>query len=149
MKKTFNNYGQSLLEVILALGLLIVVVAALTVTTSQGLQNSHQSQKQAQAVKLAQEGVDLVRNSAKQNCEIEGFGLFWEYEFINEHFRVNDDCKLRVVAVGDLPTIQSHFKRDIQIVDESDNLKKITVKVLWSDASGEHQSEQVTFVSRF
>ena len=62
MISIFSHKGQSLLELVVSVGLLVVVVTALAVTMINGLRNSQFSQNQSQATKLAQEGLDGVKN---------------------------------------------------------------------------------------
>ncbi len=65
-----NNLGQSLLEVIVLMGLALVIVTGLTVVTVNGLKNSQFSQNQAQATRLAEEGIDCVRTIRDKNLPV-------------------------------------------------------------------------------
>lgn len=56
-----DEQGQSLLEVTIMLGMVVVIITAVTITTVVGIKNSQFSKNQLQATKLAQEGIEKVR----------------------------------------------------------------------------------------
>lgn len=67
-----NNKGQSLIELLVALGLLTVVITILSIATITGLQNSQYSKNQAQATKLSQEGLEKIRTVRDRNYTVCG-----------------------------------------------------------------------------
>ncbi len=67
-----NNKGQTLIELVVGLGLLAVTITILSVATITGLQNSQFSKNQAQATKLAQEGMEKVRTIRNRNYTVCG-----------------------------------------------------------------------------
>lgn len=67
-----NNKGQTLIELVVGLGLLAVTITILSVATITGLQNSQFSKNQAQATKLAQEGMEKVRSIRERNYTVCG-----------------------------------------------------------------------------
>lgn len=62
-----NNSGQSLLEIIVATGVVILLITGLVVGTSVSLRTSQYGQSRSHAIKYAQEGVELVRNLRDSN----------------------------------------------------------------------------------
>jgi Tfp pilus assembly protein PilV len=56
-----NQLGQSLLEMTIAIGVGVIVLSVMTIITLTGLKNSEFSQNQANATKLAQDGLEQVR----------------------------------------------------------------------------------------
>ena len=66
----FNDKGQSLMELVVVLAVMIFVISALTFATIASLRNAQFSQNQAQATKLAQEGMERVRTSRDRNANI-------------------------------------------------------------------------------
>lgn len=155
-----KQIGESLLEVTISLGLALLVVTALTVTTVNGLKNSQLSQNQLNATKYAQEGIERVRQIRERNCPVTvGSTQYYWYGPGNSiwsiqlagffKYTVNDTavpavCRLEEVLVPE--TIESgKFTRSINIVDGVDqNTKKVTVTVNWSDFSGTHESKLET-----
>src|SRR5258708_4225759 len=71
--------GQSLLEVVVLIGLALVIVTGLTVVTINGLKNTQFSQNQAQATRFAQDAVDCVRSIKDTNkpITIGGSPYYW------------------------------------------------------------------------
>lgn len=74
--------GQSLLEITITLGICVVIIVALTITTIQGLQSSQFSQNQVQATKYAQEGLEKIRllkisNTKISIRELGGSDFYW------------------------------------------------------------------------
>lgn len=62
--------GQTLLEMVVAMAVVIIVVVALTFTTISSLRNSNYAKNQAQATKYAQEGLEIVRAARDRNQQI-------------------------------------------------------------------------------
>lgn len=57
MKQT----GQTLIELIISVALILIIITGVTILTVRGLQNSQFSRNQVQATKLAQEGIEKLR----------------------------------------------------------------------------------------
>lgn len=72
MKKS-NSFGQSLLELVISIGLILIIITAVTILTVNGLKNSQFSRNQVQATKLAQEGVEKMRTIRDNNFTICGW----------------------------------------------------------------------------
>lgn len=100
----FNNKGQTLIELVVVVAVIVMVVGALVFATIASLRNSSFAKNQAQATKLAQEGLERVRtgrdrneciknlsssvnswngNSTDTNCP--GLGSIWDYS-------INQQC---------------------------------------------------------
>ncbi len=67
-----SENGQTLIELIVVVSVSVIVVGALVFATIASLRNAQFSKNQAQATKLAQEGLEIVRSSRDQNSEIVG-----------------------------------------------------------------------------
>ena len=65
--------GQTLLELIISVTLILIVITGVTILTVKGMQNSQFSRNQVQATKLAQEGIDKVRTIRDSNYTICGW----------------------------------------------------------------------------
>lgn len=68
--KNINENGQSLLELVIVIAVMVVVIGALTFATIASLRNAQFSKNQAQATKLAQEGLEWVRTGRDRNKSI-------------------------------------------------------------------------------
>ncbi len=171
--KQKNNFfktqsGQSLLEVTISLGLLVVVIFALAVITINALRNSQLAKNQSQATKLAQESVDIVRTIREKNCPITLNGtpyywfstgsnppvaLVWSVipDISQKKFRafLNADgsCGGITDVGGEETDINGTFKRVITIEQVALNQVSVTSNVSWVDLSGDHNSKLVTILS--
>lgn len=96
-----KDQGQSLMEVVVAVAAAILVVSALVFATIFSLRNANFAKNQAQATKLAQEGIERVRAGRDRNRQIthsgalggvtswnggiDGSGAIWGYQ-------INGNC---------------------------------------------------------
>lgn len=155
-----NQRGSTLLEVLVSLALVLFVVTALTITTINGLKNSQLSQNQLQATKLAQEGVEQIKQARERNCEIYFRGDSTAYVWygpgqsifsrnMGTNFKLNisgTSCRLDEVTSDQV--LENKFNRKITIQDDGTmNKKRIVVKVSWVDFSGPHTTEVATILS--
>ncbi len=68
----YSEKGQSLMELVVVIAVMVVVIGALTFATIASLRNAQFSKNQAQATKLAQEGLEWVRTGRDRNSCIKG-----------------------------------------------------------------------------
>lgn len=61
-QKLFQQKGQSLLEVIVVIGVVLVLVTGLLVATTSSLQAVRYAKEKSQGVKYAQEAIEITRN---------------------------------------------------------------------------------------
>lgn len=162
--------GQSLLEITIALGVAVLVITALTVTTLIGLRNSQFSQNQVQATKLAQEGLEKIKQMRNRNtfiCTEDGTNYSWKieeaptsniwqnllvgtssaYYFIP----VAGNCELKNTVNNNEAAISGLFHRKVFIenITGEPMQKKFTTQVLWDDPSGSHKSELITILTNY
>lgn len=159
--------GQSLLEITITLGVALMVMIALTITTIQGLQSSQYSQNLLQATKFAQEGLERVRFLKAKNIPLKVNSvnyywysttpLVWDLSFGSEEEDLKfipdgcttTTCTLESVSGNTYESLLSgQFQRKIVVSDESLGSKKFTSIVSWNDASGPHESKIVTIISK-
>lgn len=62
--------GQTLIELIVVMAVSVIIIGALVFATIASLRNAQFSKNQAQATKLAQQGLELVRAGRDQNKSI-------------------------------------------------------------------------------
>lgn len=160
----FSAKGQTLLELTILIGVMLAVVAGLAITTINGLKNSQLSQNQAQATKIAQEGLENLRTAKERNCSVVISGvsykwygdgsLIWD---INVAMPTSVQVSLGSCTVSEQTndnanmsaTLINRFTRVITIQDEVGNMnqKKVVSSVSWTDISGLHNSNLVTILS--
>lgn len=94
----YSEKGQTLLEMVVVIAVALLVVSALTFATIASLRNSQFAKNQAQATKLAQEGVEKVRSirdrdgsvifeyaSGGNNPKTEKFSNLWALNMSNDY----------------------------------------------------------------
>lgn len=123
--------GQSLIEVLIALAASVAIVAAIAVTVITSLSNVEFTKNQNLATQYSGEGLELVRQKAKDN---------WSYfssHYTSVYYCLDSNDNLSVM-VGSCSQNVGIFKRQIQIF-QNDTTKcngntKIISTVLWSDS---------------
>lgn len=166
--------GQTLLEVIVVLAVGIIVIGSLVFATITSLRNAQFSRNQAAATKLAQEGIEGVRNARDRNNRIVGLfqqtvtwtdpGLWGATAITNA---CSPNCYFVLTSSGELDAIGSippsnplpncplaecldnnMFKRVVILADDagSTNSKLVTVVVTWTDFAGPHESRLTTIL---
>lgn len=121
----FNDKGQSLLELVVVIAVVVIVIGALTFATIASLRNAQFSQNQAQATKLAQEALEWTRSgrdrnecirnletagvkswngySTDENCP--GAGSFWTYHILGDCENSLGKCYFNISSNGTLQNI--------------------------------------------
>lgn len=67
MKQSFFNKGQTLVEAIVVIAVVVLLVTGLIVATTFSLKNVRQNQVKMQAVTLAEQGMEIVRSLRDTN----------------------------------------------------------------------------------
>ncbi|MBI2018654.1 prepilin-type N-terminal cleavage/methylation domain-containing protein [Candidatus Daviesbacteria bacterium] len=172
-----NEKGQSLMELIVVITVIVFVVGALTFATIASLRNAVFAQNQAQATKLAQEGIERVRTDRDRKAAITGFQLgsppadvnswddddLWSNQISsncipNCYFNISTSGVLQYIGAGATVPLYAEpiapgFKRVVVLSDEAGsgfyrNEKKVTVVVIWTDFSGPHESKLTTILRK-
>lgn len=169
LKKANNQFGQSLIELVVVIAVLIFIVGALTFATIASIRNAQFSINQSQATKLAQEGIEKLKVARDRSDVIEGGFIvsgnpidswadpdLWstQLSLIPEKYFFTFDTtgpkRLRfkgasavMPALVEDPLGDGRFKRAVVISDEPvtfSSQKNVTVIVSWTDFSGSHES---------
>ncbi|OGE14987.1 hypothetical protein A3F00_05035 [Candidatus Daviesbacteria bacterium RIFCSPHIGHO2_12_FULL_37_11] len=169
MKNQINSSGQTLLEVIVVIAVGIIIVGVLVFATIFSLRNANSAKTNAQATKLAQEGLEKVRISRDRSGTIAGFppGSWVDATFWSTNISVStcippQNCYFKLDS-GDLlyngsfetpPLTQGesigNFTRFIILSDDGNfaSWKIVESVVSWSDFSGLHQSRVKTVLRK-
>lgn len=120
--------GQTLVEMVFALGVAVLVIVALVVATTVAVRNAQFAKSESLASKYAQDGMEKIRAYRDQNA--------WE-TFKNGCSSYNP---------GPVPT---PFTLTVNCVQEAANKLKVTITVSWSDAKGTHSSKQISYFTNW
>ncbi len=107
-----SENGQTLIELIVVVSVSVIVVGALVFATIASLRNAQFSKNQAQATKLAQEGLEKVRSARDRYGSITGFGDSITYSW-------NSSPALPIVSIWNyrLPPCTSPSNNYFEIID--------------------------------
>jgi len=123
-KKTI--LGQSIIEVIVALSLVVIVVLGLIKVTVVSINNAGFAKDQRTATKYAQEGLENARKEKEDNEAV-----FWEKSGTEEE------------EFG-------KFNRETTYTETEENQQMhVEVVVSWEDSKGTHESRLETFLTKW
>ena len=173
VKYQFNNRGQTLLEVIVVIAVGVIIIGALVFVTISSLRNASTAKNQAQATKLAQEGLEKVRASRDRNGTIDSFSggngwdsanNLWTNNLSNDIcIPAGSNCYLALNSSGNLifvafssttPSIGGeqigNFTRFVILSDDSNfaQWKIVEALVYWRDFAGTHESKMKTILRK-
>lgn len=164
--------GQSLIEVLVVLVVAVVIMVGLAIVILNGLKNAQFAQNQTKATKYAQDAIEQVTVMRDRNDQIKFNGLT-QFDSLFTNF--DDLCRLpdttvkcyftlSSTAIPPLQQNQAQFNQDLgeggltrQIYLENVvnpiNLndyttKKLTVRVMWTDAVGSRESNLQTYLTK-
>lgn len=158
--------GQSLLEVVIALGVIVIVTGAFVVLATVSVRNSNFSKNQVTATQLGTEAIEAMITIRDQNTAgaIENNGDNNQWSKVagsslnvtscpaNPAQPCSGDFKLTNCTINSIPQRcitktttpellnNGVFSRKVQITDAETNLKNVTVLVWWTDSQGLHKS---------
>lgn len=169
MKKYTNQSGQSLLEVIIALGIAVAIIISFTSATINAVRNAQFAKNQNQATKLAQETIEIIRTIRDQDklvtatapwsslwttnmnsLQISGYRgtcyLLNKTNFTMSPILGADSCNNSNDEI-----VEDIFKRKINITDDGTILTKktISVKISWFDNKGTHSADVTTILTKW
>jgi len=171
-----NSKAQTLMELVVGLGLITLVISALVMTTTYSSRNSQFSKNQSQATRYAQENLEQIRAIKNGNMGVcrEGEALtnctswdaMWAITFNTQpncstcKFVLMKNCTVGGTSKelclkwsatpGDLG---NGFTYQIFLEDETGSTsnnpqKRLTSRVFWTDSTGQHSSDLATVFSK-
>lgn len=171
-----SDQGQTLLELVVVIAVVIIVVSALTFATIASLRNAQFAKNQAQATKLAQQGIERVRAGRDGNLGVNNlhpsvtdWQTIWGYQIEDQcgdtnptppssptycYFNVTPQGALNhLTAQGSVPAAAESIPPFQRVVILSDGAafasqKKVTVIVGWTDFAGDHRSILTTILRK-
>lgn len=124
--------GQSLVETIAALGVVVIIIFALISITTISIRNATFAKNQALATKYAQKSIEEARELRDR----------YTGDFFDTGSSVYSDC----ISPG-LPPSPFTLTRDCDL--ETPDRMMVQVTASWTDAKGDHQSELTTYLTRW
>lgn len=122
--------GQSLIEVIAGLAVMMIVILSLVTVTTVSVRNASFSRNQMLATKYAQEWIEAARNARNTQTE----AVFFLGGSCDDSDMVGTFIRSRTCSLSEDLTDPTKPKRTITVV----------VTVSWSDDKGAHESKLTT-----
>jgi hypothetical protein len=139
-----NSQGQSLVEVLVAVGAMSLLLVALLALVSLSIRNSRLAKDRAQAVALAQEGVELMR--AYRDYSWTEFSSIVQAEEYDLPYIWTVEMGLSDVCIK-TPTINDLFYRCVRVDMLVANEAEVEVRVAWMEGSQLQETTQLTKLS--
>lgn len=155
--------GQSLLEIVVLIGVVVIIGSGLVVVTLTSLKNSQFSKNQLQATKYAQGAIDAIRTIRDRNSvvcfnpTISHWEDFWAESLCNTD---TNKCyfNLQYSAPGNQPLCsindgnQQYWLKKVNSENdteslESGNLKRLVQIISVNAAAGQEEKKVITTVS--
>jgi len=140
MKKNLLNSGQSLIELLVALTLIMLVVVAVVGLAAVSIKTSYFAKRETTAKRYAEEAMEWLREQKKSNWT--DF-LFAKSTTTGQKYCFNS---LSWSSAGACTTtFGGIYKREATLLRSSDNKNvTVTVVVSWTDSSGGHKTTLVS-----
>ncbi|MBU2632353.1 hypothetical protein KKG52_01435 [Patescibacteria group bacterium] len=125
-----NNKGSALVETLIALGVAVLIIGAITGSVMSSLKNAEYAKKQNIASQYAQQGIELVRKKVRTN---------WALLIPKTYCLLEDSTELieKEITCG---LIANEFVREVKVVEDPllglicSGGKEVEVKVMWTDS---------------
>lgn len=134
-----SRHGQTLLEIIVAVGVAVLLITGLVVGTSVSLRTSQYGQHRSKATKYAQEGIEIIRNIRDR----EEWDTFIALDANSNGSTTNCLGDDGIPSDGPLcdPNLDTIYTRDVIFlfndggdIDGSNDRMEVTVTVLWLES---------------
>lgn len=129
MRLKITNYqkGQTLIEVLVSLSILVIIISTIAVLITSSLDNTQSGKSQNMATKYAQEGIEVVRGIRDTN-----YAQFATYSGL--YCLAKNQTTLGASAPSCVVNTDQ-FVRSVQVQQAgcAANIARVTVTVAWSD----------------
>jgi type IV pilus modification protein PilV len=176
MKKIATQQGQTIIEVLIALSVVMIISISFTNITLTALRNVQYAKSQEQATKIAQETLEIIRAIRDQNGTVRirdqngtvGNRLWEDLWSVSrtQCFNIAGDFPGYILNERDCwesanesiaPTNSSTVYRRVITISRGrnesnnpdENTKQVTVRVYWQDSKGTHSAEVNTLLTRW
>lgn len=143
--------GQSLIEVLVALGVAVAVLTAIASTVLTSLYNAQFSKNQNLATLYGQQGMEVVRDLKNRS--------WTDFYSRTAQQGTTTYCLPQSGVLNQNPgscqpqeLLDSHFRREvgfIRLPDDPSNKVQVTATVTFVDSKGEHKSELISIFTNW
>jgi len=145
-----NNSGQSLVEVIAAIGIVLLILTGIITATTYSVRNARFAKTQSQATKLANELNEWIRSKRDEL----GWDTFKDEKAADpgSTYCFNDSTiSSSWPSLGPCLnySLNNIFKREAILERVSDEHVTVKINVYWQSESGEHKSSLETYLTNW
>lgn len=146
MKAIRVHKGQSLIEVLIALGIGVLVIVALVQSLVTSVKNASFAKNQNLATRYSQEAVESIRSERDK--------LGWSTmntNFNNKTFCLptGDSATWSQKVVSCAAILGTIFVREAKFTSGGANTLLVEISTSWTDSSGTHTSKQNTYLTKW
>ncbi len=147
-----SSSGQSLVEVVVTTAIAMLILVALVAGATVAVRNIQYSRTRARAMELNRQATEWLRSERAKGWSEFMFNL--NFGGNNEaYYCLNNTTDFNFNNPGQCDSldylIDSTFKRQVNVVKESQDKIKLTLTTSWTDSQGEHREEVVTYFTRW
>ncbi len=131
--ETYNNKGQSLFEVVIAMALISIVLITLVAMASVSIRATVFSRNQTQATKLTEQAYEWLRNEKDANWatfDTHASTANWCLDSL--YWQKGNVCSALDIISGTI------FTRSLKFTKNADSSISADLKTTWTDAQGSH-----------
>lgn len=142
MRVKRNQKGQSLFEVVFAVGMSALIITAVVVLAANALSNSTFSKNKALAGRFTQEAVEWLRSQRDENWD-----NFYTRTLTTTWCLPDVDwaeAKVGICGVADTILANSNFRREVNFTEIDASNIETKIKVYWEDGRGLHETSTIT-----
>lgn len=138
-----NEKGQSLFEVVLALGVITIIMAGVVSLTVSSIRNTTFSKNKTLAGRYAQEASEWLRSERDNNFTV------FETQTLTTVWCLPDLNWTKIGVCGEADKIsETPLFREVSFSSDTISGKTVieaNIKVYWTDAQGSHETRNVTY----
>lgn len=138
--KKLTTSGQSLFEVVLALGVVTVIIVSLVLLASNAIRNSRFSRNKTLATQYAQEATEWMRGERDLD-----FDDFSDHAVLSTTYCLQTLSWDKFSACSSSDTVaDTVLIREVALTIDSPTQIQVDVVVFWTDSQGLHEVRSVT-----
>ncbi len=145
-KQPVRNFGQTLIELLVALGAGVIIMVALVGVVVVAGKNSQFAKNQNLATRFSQEGIELIRSKRDQ----QGWTTFYS-NYNGQPQCIDASGNFTNMSTDCGKNVTNFFNRSASFVDNSGDQTQleVTVTTSWQEISATHRSKQTTILSKW
>jgi len=137
-----HSPGQSLVEMVVVVGIVMMVMVALVAGATIAVRNTHFSRNQSQAMQLSREVSEWLRGERER-----GWSQFVSHADATYCF--NSLSWGNQGACGSSGLIGSIFTRQVTLTNQGNDKIEVKITTSWTDSNGKHKKEIITYFTKW